>query len=412
MTNRVPEAELPADAGNAPTPPRITRGLTLLFAVSAGLAVGNLYWAQPLLDLIAHELHSPTSTAGWLITATQLGYALGVLLIVPLGDVLDRRRLIPTMVLCSALALGACALSPSMPVLMVAVTAVGLSTVAGQLLTPLAGDLASDHDRGRVVGTVVSGLLTGILVSRTLSGFVADAVSWRAVFGFAAVGALFVAVALYRAIPALPVRASLRYPALIASVGQLILRQRTVRWTLALGATGFASFTLFWTGLTFLLSSPPFDYPPSVIGLFGLAGLAGALAAQRVGGLHDRGLSVATTGGAALLLLATFALAAFGSDSVVIVLVAVVLLDLAVQSLNVLNQIRIFSVANEGRSRLNTALVTTNFVGGAVGSAAAAVMWSAGGWVAVMLTGVAFSAMALLVWSLGRRGPLQVPGTP
>jgi predicted MFS family arabinose efflux permease len=390
----------------------MTRRLTVLFAVAGGLAVGNLYWAQPLLHLIAGDLHASTSTAGWLVTATQLGYALGVLLIVPLGDVLSRRRLIPGMVLCSAVALGACAVSPTMLILLIAVTAVGLSTVAGQLLTPLAGDLASDHERGRVVGTVVSGLLTGILVSRTLSGLVADAVSWRAVFGIAAVTALVVAGSLYRSIPQMPARDALRYPALIASVGHMVLRQRTVRWTLVLGGTGFASFTLFWTGLTFLLSSPPFDYPPSVIGLFGLAGLAGAFAAQRVGRLHDRGWSLATTGVAVLLLLITFAFAALGSNSVVVILVAVVLLDLAVQSLNVLNQIRIFSIPNEGRSRLNTAFVTTNFIGGAVGSAAAALTWSAGGWVAVMATGMVFSAIALVVWTLGRRGPLQIKTVP
>jgi predicted MFS family arabinose efflux permease len=390
----------------------VTRGLTLLFAVAGGLAVGNLYWAQPLLHLIAGDLHVSTGQVGWLVTATQMGYAVGVLLIVPLGDVLNRRRLIPTMVLCSAVALAGCAISPNLPCLIVAVTAVGLSTVAGQLLTPLAGDLASDHDRGRVVGTVVSGLLTGILVSRTLSGFVANALNWRAIFGFAAVAALIVAILLMRGIPALPSRAAVRYPVLIASVGQMIRRQRTVRWTLTLGGVSFATFTLFWTGLTFLLSSPPFDYSPAVIGLFGLAGLAGAIAAQHVGRLHDRGLSLATTGVALVLLLATFVVASFGGHSVAIVLIAVVVLDLAVQSINVLNQMRMFGVPGEGRSRLNTAFVTTNFIGGAIGSSLASFWWARGGWVAVSVTGMILAALGLVIWSLGRGGPLHIPLRP
>src|SRR3954451_9054752 len=152
----------------------MTRALTLLFAVAGGVAVGNLYWAQPLLDFIGDDLHASAGTAGWLITATQVGYAVGILLIVPLGDVLNRRRLIPMMMLCSAAALVACAAAPSIGVLLVALTLLGLTTVSGQILAPLAGDLADDAHRGRVVGTVVSGLLTGILVSRTISGLVAD----------------------------------------------------------------------------------------------------------------------------------------------------------------------------------------------------------------------------------------------
>jgi len=172
---------------------------------------------------------------------------------------------------------------------------------------------------------------------------------------------------------------------------------------------GFATFTMFWTALTFLLSAPPFNYSPSVIGLFGLAGLAGAVAAQRVGRLHDRGLSVPTTGAACLLLLIAFVLAAPGGRSVVVVLVAVVVLDIAVQALNTLNQASMFAVSQEQRSRLNTAFVTSNFLGGAFGSSAAALLWSAGGWTAVTAAGMVLAALALLVWALGRGGQLRVP---
>lgn len=316
--------------GPAAQRPAMTRALTLLFAVAGGAAVGNLYWAQPLLEFIGHDLHASTATAGWLVTATQIGYAAGILLIVPLGDVLNRQRLIPAMMLCAAAALVACALAPSIGALLFAVTVLGLTTVAGQILAPLAGDLAEDADRGRVVGIVMSGILTGILASRTISGLIADAAGWRTIFAVAAVAAVLFAVLLYRAIPPLAPKTRMAYSALIASVGGVVRRERTVRWTLILGSTAFGVFTMFWTSLTFLLSAPPFHYPVSVIGLFGLAGLAGAITAQRAGRLHDHGWSVPATGAAWALALLAFAVAASAGHSVVLLLVAIVLLDIAI----------------------------------------------------------------------------------
>lgn len=387
----------------------MTGRLTLLFAVAGGAAVGNLYWAQPLLDLVAADLRSSPATAGWLVTATQLGYAAGIALLVPLGDVLDRRRLIPVMMLCAAAALAACAAAPSMGVLLAASAALGLTTVSGQILTPLAGDLADDAKRGRVVGTVVSGILIGILVSRTISGLVADLAGWRAIYVLASIVAVLFAVVLHRAIPPLAPKARMAYPTLIASVAAVVAQQRSVRWTLVIGATGFAAFSMFWTALTFLLSGPPFHFGVSVIGLFGLAGLAGALAAQRAGRLHDRGWSLPATGAAWVLVLASFVAAAFGGRSVVVVIVVVVVIDVALQALGILNQVRVFAVSHEARSRLNTAYVTSNFIGGAIGSAAASVLWGVGGWTAVSVAGMVLSVFALVVWALGRRGPLILP---
>jgi MFS family permease len=228
--------------------PAMSRGPTLLFAVAGGAAVGNLYWAQPLLDFIARDLHVSTAAA------------------------------------------------PSFGVFLLAISVLGLTTVSGQILSPLAGDLADDAHRGRAVGTVVSGILTGILVSRTISGLVAGAAGWRTVFAAAAAADVLLAILLYRAIPPLPPKTRMPYPALIASVGAMVRRKRTVRWTRVLGATAFGVFTMFWTALTFLFSAPPFSYPVSVIGLFGLAGLAGAIMAQRAGRLHDRGWSLPATG--------------------------------------------------------------------------------------------------------------------
>ena len=337
----------------------MTSGLTVLFAVAGGAAVANLYWSQPLLELIAGDLHSPTATAGWLVTATQLGYAAGILLIVPLGDILDRRRLIPAMMLCAAVALAACALAPSSGLLLAAITVLGLTTVSGQILTPLAGDLADDSNRGQVVGTVVSGILIGILVSRTISGLVAGVAGWRTIYGVAAIAAVVFAILLYRAIPPHGAKTRMAYPALIASVATVVLRERTVRWTLVLGATGFAAFTMFWTALTFLLSGPPFHYPVSIIGLFGLAGLAGAIAAQRFRPAAQSG--VVTAGhrrrvGAGPRLLSSSRRSP-GTRSR-LVLVVVVVLDVALQAVGILNQLRVFAVSHEARSRLNTAYVT------------------------------------------------------
>jgi predicted MFS family arabinose efflux permease len=387
----------------------MTRGLTLLLAVTGGVAVGNLYWAQPLLEVIARDLHVSNGAAGWLVTATQLGYALGILLIVPLGDRLDRRRLTPLMLVCSAVALLACAAAPTFGTLLVAITLLGLTTVAGQIVAPLAGDLADDDERGRIVGTVISGMLTGILVSRTVSGLVADATGWRVIYVVAAVAALVLAVLLYRRVPTLPPKARISYPALLASIGTVIRRERTVRWSLVLGAIQFGVFTLFWTALTFLLSAPPYSYPVSVIGLFGLFGLAGAIAAQRSGRLHDRGWSVPATGIGWVLALVSFALGALAGHSVVVLIAAIVLLDIAIQSLNILNSTRLFAVVGEARSRVNTATVTANFVAGAIGSAAAGLLWSTGGWTAVTLTGGAFCVVGLAVWVAGRRGALVIP---
>jgi hypothetical protein len=186
------------------------------------------------------------------------------------------------------------------------------------------------------------------------------------------------------------------------------MRERAARWTLVLAATGFAVFSLLWTALTFLLSRPPFGYPASVIGLFWLAGLAGALAAQRGGRLHDRGWSLPATGAAWVLALGAFVLATFAGRSVVLVIVVIVMIDVALQTQALFNRARLFAVSHEARSRLNTALGTGNFIGGAIGSAAATALWTAGGWIAVTITGTALCCFGLTVWALGRRGPLVI----
>jgi predicted MFS family arabinose efflux permease len=381
----------------------MTGPMTLLFAVAGGAAVGNLYWAQPLLEEIAASLGVPAAVAGLLVTVTQIGYAIGIFLLVPLGDLLNRRRLIPIVLAASGLALAGSALAPTWALLFAALLLVGLTAVGAQLLIPLASELADPAARGRVVGTIASGVLIGILLSRTISGLVADQFGWRAIYVLAAVIAWALAVILARVIPTLPARPAISYPALLRSVFQAIGSHRAVPVTLILGAATFGTFTLFWTALTFLLSAPPFGYSVSAIGLVGLAGLAGALAARGAGRLHDRGLSVPVTGAALALAVASLVVAWLGQTSIVVLLIAILAFDIATQASLILNQTRLLSINAAARSRMNTAFVTGNFIGGALGSALAGVLWQAGGWTAVLLGGAAALTIALLVWATNRR---------
>jgi predicted MFS family arabinose efflux permease len=249
-------------------------------------------------------------------------------------------------------------------------------------------------------------------VSRTLSGFVADAAGWRAMYAVAAVAVLVLAALTYRSIPALPARARLRYPALLASIGSVVRKHRAVRWTLALGALQFGVFMMFWTALTLLLTAPPFDYSVSLIGLFGLLGLIGAVASTFAGRLHDRGWSMSATGIGWSLALLSLALVAAVPHSAVAIALGILLLHLAIFPMNVLLGARLFAVAPESRSRVNTAFITVNFVAGAIGSAVVGPLWAAGGWRAVTLAEIALCVVGLAVWAVGRRGALHDPSGP
>jgi predicted MFS family arabinose efflux permease len=381
----------------------MTRALTLLFAIAAGAAVGNLYSAQPLLADIAATMQVSVVAVSILVTFTQAGYALGVFLIVPLGDTLSRRRLIPAIMTCSAMALGACAAAPTFPALLIAFAAVGLTTVSGQLLTPFAGDLAEPSQRGRVIGTIVSGILTGILLSRTISGLVADRFGWRAIYLLSSVLMLVFAVVMARVLPPEIPRPPVSYPKLLLSVLTTVKQHRRAQITVVIAAIGFSVFSIFWTAITFLLSAPPFSFSVAQIGLVGLVGLAGALAARRVGRFHDRGWSSEGTGAALALVLLSLFIADVGSRSIFAVLLAVLLLDVGVQAINVLNQTRMLSIDPAARSRLNTAFVVANFIGGAIGSSLAGILWKQGGWSLTMLGAGLLILVAMSVWASQRK---------
>ncbi|WP_309065856.1 MFS transporter [Microbacterium sp.] len=374
--------------------------LAFLFAVAGGAAVGNLYWAQPLLSAIGDDLGVGPSESGLLVTVSQLGYAAGVFFLVPLGDTVNRRRMVPLMMTLSAVCLLGAALSPAFGVLLLCLGLTGVTTVSGQLLTPLIGDIADDRRRGRAVGTVASGIVLGILVARTLGGAIADALDWRAVYVFAAVVMLVMAALMAWLIPTLARRERVAYGPLLRSVYPTMWRHTSARIMLGLGAVVMCVFTLYWTALTFLLSAEPFGLGTRDIGLISLAGIAGAVAAQHAGRLFDRGWASPATGLGLALTLAALLVAGFGSGSLIAVIVSVALFSVGVQAAMVLLQIGMLSIDPAARSRLNTAFVVTNFGAGSAGSAVAGPLWDAGGWTAVTVAACALVIAALGLWAV------------
>jgi predicted MFS family arabinose efflux permease len=381
-------------------PSTLDRRLVVLLAVACGATVANLYYAQPLLHIIGRDLHVGAGAAGLLVTATQIGYAAGLVLIVPLGDLLDRRRMITRMLGVCAAGLALAAAAPSFAVLAVALGVIGVTSVVAQVLVPLAGTLAAESERGRVVGTVMSGLLLGILLARTASGLIAQLGGWRLVFVIGAGLMVVLAAVLHRTLPTVPRATDLAYRALLRSVGQLVAREPLLRRRMGYGALGMASFSVLWTAIAFLLSGAPYHYGEGTIGLFGLAGLVGAGAAQGAGRLADRGRGHAATGAFLLAILIAWALLALGSSSLAALIAGVIVLDLGIQGQHILNQSTIYTLPGDVRSRVTTAYMAGNFLVGALGSAAASLAWTAGGWNAVAGLGLGLSACGLALWGL------------
>jgi predicted MFS family arabinose efflux permease len=396
-------------SGSIPSSPdSLDRRLVLLLAVACGAAVANLYYAQPLLDVIARDLGVSAATAGLLVTASQVGYAAGLVLLVPLGDLLDRRRMVTRMLVVTAAGLALTAAAPSFAVLAAAIAVVGVTSVVAQVLVPLAGTLAPEHERGRVVGNVMSGLLLGILLARTASGVIAELGGWRLVYAIAAAIMLVLAGVLARALPETPRATDLAYGALLRSVGALVRDEPVLRRRMVYGALGMASFSGLWTAIAFLLSGAPYHYGEATIGLFGLAGLIGAGAAQGAGRLADSGHGHAATGAFLLAIAASWGLLALGGSTLAALIAGVVLLDLGIQGQHIINQSTIYALRDDARSRVTTAYMANNFLWGAVGSAGASLAWSVGGWGAVSGLGLGLAVVGLGAWGVehvrGRAG--------
>ncbi|WP_285188699.1 MFS transporter [Rhodococcus sp. MEB041] len=393
--------------GSSTTEPTIGRGLVLLLAVTCGVLVANLYYAQPLLDTIARSFDIEEGTAGILVTTAQIGYAIGLTFLVPLGDLIERRRLIVTAALICAVADGIAVVSPGFPMLAAALVLAGVGASAAMVIVPLASALAAEEDRGRTVGTVMSGLLTGILLARTVSGFLSELGGWRLVYGVAAVAIALLAVVLRKYVPVSTPVATDTYRGILGSILTLVRELRELRLRMALGALLMAAFSVLWTGLAFLLAAPPFSYGDAVIGLFGIAGVAGALMAPIAGRMTDKGHGRRATTLCLTILLASWALLFFGSGSsavwaVVVLIVGIMALDLGTQGAHISNQNVVFVLDPPARNRLNTAYMVSYFGGGVLGSVAASVSYSVGGWAVLCLTGAAISLAALAIWLLGR----------
>jgi len=380
--------------------------MVLLLAVACGAAVANNYYAQPLLHTIATAFGVSEATAGLLVTAGQAGYAVGLALLVPLGDLLERRRLIARLLVLTAVAQALAAAAPTFAVLASALALVGVTSVVAQIIVPMAASLATDSERGQVVGKVMSGLIIGILLARTVSGLIASVAGWRPVYVMAAAAMLLLAAVLYRALPEVEPSERISYRALLRSVLDLVREEPVLRQRMGLGAASLGCFSILWTPIAFLLSGPPYHYGTALIGLFGLAGLAGAAAAPAAGRLADRGRGHYATLGAIVILLGSWSLLDLGAHSLAALIAGTIALDLGVQALHISNQSAIYALRPQARSWLNTAYMVAYFLGGAVLSAVASLVYSAAGWNGICALGALTAAAALWFWlATNRRAP-------
>lgn len=379
----------------------LSPALILLMSVATGLAVASNYYAQPLLDTIARAFNLSASSAGFIVTAAQLGYAAGLLFLVPLGDMFERRMLIVSMTLLAAGGMLITASSQSLTMMIIGTALTGLFSVVAQILVPLAATLASPEKRGKVVGTIMSGLLLGILLARTVAGLLASLGGWRTVYWVASVLMVVMALALWRGLPKVKQENHLNYPQLLASVFSLFTQDKLLRTRALLGCFTFANFSILWTSMAFLLAAPPFNYSEGVIGLFGLAGAAGELGARPAGGLADKGKSHLTTSAGLVLLLLSWAAIWYGHVSVLALIVGILVLDLTVQGVHITNQTVIYRVKPEARNRLTAGYMTSYFIGGAAGSLISASAWQHAGWSGVCAIGAIVATINLLVWWRG-----------
>jgi predicted MFS family arabinose efflux permease len=382
-------------------------------SVATGLAVASNYYAQPLLHTIGQQFSISNAAAGTIVTTAQLSYAVGLMLLVPLGDMFERRALIVLMNLLAAGGLLISAFASNIAVLILGTALTGMLSVVAQILVPFAATLAAPHERGKAVGTVMSGLLLGILLARTAAGALADVGSWRTVYWVAAILMLCMSAVLWRVLPRYQSPTAMSYPRLLGSILRMFVEEPLFRARSLIGGLLFAAFSMLWTPLTFLLAGPPYEYSNTTIGLFGLAGAAGAYAANRFGRLADRGLGNRATRVGLLLLLGSWGLMAFGQVSVVALLAGILVQDLAIQGVHVTNTSSIYRLRPEARSRLTAGYVTCYFIGGASGSLVSSWLYAHFGWPAVVTAGAVLAALTLAYGALAPSARIpEMPSPP
>ncbi|MFG2934925.1 MFS transporter [Streptomyces sp. NPDC048282] len=398
MSQSSPEVRSPRRKAAAEPAHGVPGWLIALFAVASGMTVANLYYAQPLLSELRGVFHISEATAGTLITLTQVGYVIGMIFLVPLGDRLEKRSLITALLTVTTLALVAAGLATGFPMLLAASLISGATSVVAQILVPFAASLAPDHARGRVVGRVMSGLLTGILLSRTLSSLVSGVAGWRVVYLGSAVLMALLAVALRAALPRHAPTTSVPYHQVLRSTVALVRTHPALLRRGLYQAAMFGAFSAFWTTVSYVLTGPRFHYSAVGVGVFALVGAAGAAVAPMAGRWADQGLARPLTGAAFGLAALAFAAAGFGQHSIVLIALAAVALDMAVQTSLILGQHTVYQLDPLARARLNSAFIAIFFIGGAVGSQAGSIAYRADGWTAVSLFGAALPVLALLYW--------------
>lgn len=386
--------------GNKQAGQRISPSLTLLLATACGIIVANLYYAQPLVGLISKAIGLSPGSAGLIVTLTQIGYVAGLLFLVPLGDIIENKKLVVASLLLSAAALTLTAFVKHGTLFLAAAFFVGLGSIAAQVLVPFASYLASDAARGRVVGNVMSGLLLGIMLSRPISSLVADIWGWNAIFALSAVVSVILAIVLSKVLPARKPTANTNYTALLGSMWKLLRTTPVLRRRAVYHAFVFGAFSLFWTTVPLLLSGPDFHFSQKAIALYALVGIAGAVAAPIGGRLADRGLTRLATGIALGVVVVSLLLPLMIQSSspvgITVLVAAAILLDMGVSANLVLSQRAIFSLAPEIRSRLNGLFMAIFFLGGAIGSSIGGWAYASGGWSTALWIGIAFPVIALL----------------
>lgn len=378
----------------------MSRRLVRLLALACTVTIANVYYPQPLLHTIARDLGATQSAAAFVVTATQLGFAAGLVFVVPIGDIAARRPLITGLLAADAAVLAASAAAPRLAVLAGLAVAIGTASVVVQMIIPYAATLARDEERASTIGTLLGAVLLGILLSRTFAGLVASAVGWRGVYAAAAAMMTVLTVVISRALPADGREVSIGYLAQMRAIARLALTEPVLRWRSVTGAGQFAAFSCFWTTVTFLLSGPPFRFSEAGIGLFALVGAAGAACAMTGGALLDRRreLRWPGTGAAVALLIVSFGLLAAGTHGLAWLITGALLMDACSQAIHVSNQAVIYDLVGAARSRITTTYMTVYFVGAAVGSAAGTAAWDRFGWGGACAAAAVFCTVALLGW--------------
>jgi len=390
----------------------LSPGLIFLLATAVGMIAANLYYAQPLVAMISAAIGLPAEAAGLVVTLTQVGYGLGVLLIVPLGDIVENRRLILLMLSVTVLGLLGLAFVTQMIPYFIAAFATGLGTSAVQILVPYSAHFAPEAKRGAVTGSLISGLMIGIMLSRPVAGLLTDAFSWHAVFVLSAGLMTTLAIVLYFLLPQrLAPNANLRYKHLLHSMIHLFTQTEILRRRAIYQAFLFGAFCLFWTAIPLLLAGPQFHLSQTAIAIFALVGVAGAIVAPYAGKAADRGLIKRATTIAIISSSVSFLLSHFfenGSPAALTALVvSAVLLDAGITANLVLGQRAIFALQPEYRSRLNGLYIATIFIGGACGSALGAWSFARGGWPLTSWVGFLMPAAAF-VYFLTEENPKRI----